>query len=174
MTTSGTNVDAQAAARRRKRMRRVNVIMRALLSLPFPTPLSSKLMLVTYTGRRTGKRYRQPLSYVVDPTTGSGDILLTPGGGNWTLSLGGGTPVLSRVRGRNVHLRPELIDDPAEVDQLLQRMAQLNPALIKFVPLPRAQDGSFELEPLRAAINHGFCVVRWHRHPAPTDSGPQA
>ena len=73
MTTSGTGFDAQAAARRRKRMRRVNVVMRVLLSIPFRTPLSSRLMLVTYTGRKTGKRYRQPLSYVVDPATGAGD-----------------------------------------------------------------------------------------------------
>lgn len=161
MTAPEVNLDAQAAARRRKRMRRVNVIMRALLSLPFRTPLSSRLMLVTYTGRKTGKQYRQPLSYVVDPTTAS--VLLTPGGGNWTLSLAAGTPVSSRIRGRSEQLRPELVNDPTQVGALLQQMAQLNPALVRFVPLPRAQDGTFEPEPLRAAIAHGFCVVRWHR-----------
>ncbi len=163
MTTSGTGIAARAAARRRKTMRRVNVIMRVLLSVPFRTPLSSKLMLVTYTGRKTGKRYRQPLSYVIDPATGAGDTLLTPGGGNWTLSLAGGTPVSSRLRGRTVPLRPELVDDPAEVNLLLQRMTQLNPRLVRFVPLPRAEDGTFEIEPLTAAIAHGFCIVRWHR-----------
>jgi hypothetical protein len=163
MTTSGINVDAEAAARRRKTMRRVNVIMRALLSIPFRTPLSSKLMLVTYTGRTTGKQYRQPLSYVVDPTTGADKVMLTPGGGNWTLSLAGGTPVSSRIAGRRVELRPELVDNPTEVGVLLQRMAELNPTLVKFVPLPRAEDGTFEPEPLRAAIDHGFRVVRWHR-----------
>ncbi len=176
MTTPGINVDAHAAARRRRTMRRVNVIMRALLSLPFRTPLSGRLMLVTYTGRKTGKRYRQPLSYVVDPTTGPGDnILLTPGGGNWTLSLAGGTPVSSRIRGRNVQLQPELVGNPTEVGQLLQRMAQLNPALTRFVPLPRAQDGTFEPEALRAAIAHGFCVVRWHcLDPGPTAPDPRS
>jgi hypothetical protein len=168
MTTSGINIDARAAAKRRKMMRRVNVIMRVLLSIPFRTPLSSRLMLVTYTGRKTGKRYRQPLSYVIDPTTASGNVLLTPGGGNWTLSLAGGTPVSSRIRGRSVQLRPELVDKPAEVGELLQQMAELNPALVKFVPLPRAEDGTFEPEPLRAAIAHGFRVVRWHR----LDAGP--
>ena len=39
-----------AAMRRRARiMRAVNVPMRAVLSLPFPTPLSGNLMLVSYT-----------------------------------------------------------------------------------------------------------------------------
>lgn len=163
MSTSATNLDARAAARRRTRMRRINVLMRVLLSIPFRTPLSSRLMLVSYTGRKTGKRYRQPLSYVIDPAAETDDILLTPGGGNWTLSLAAGSPVSSRIRGRDVRLRPELVDNPAVVGALLQQMAQLNPALVKFVPLPRGQDGVFEPEPLRGAIAHGFCVVRWHR-----------
>jgi hypothetical protein len=163
MTTSGINFDAQAAARRRRRMRRVNVIMRALLSLPFRTPLSSRLMLVTYRGRKTGKLYRQPLSYVIDPAPTTEDVLLTPGGGNWTLSLTGGEPVSARISGRSVALRPELVDDLTEVGALLERMTELNPALVRFVPLPRAQDGTFEPEPLRTAIAHGFRIVRWHR-----------
>jgi hypothetical protein len=49
---------------------------RKILGLPFPTPLGGRLMLVTLTGRRTGKTYHQPVSYVRD-----GNTLLTPGGG---------------------------------------------------------------------------------------------
>jgi hypothetical protein len=64
----------QAAMQRRARiMRAVNVPMRAALSLPFPTPLNANLMLIHYTGRKSGKAYRQPVSYVRD-----GDVLLTP------------------------------------------------------------------------------------------------
>ena len=51
---------SKAAMRRRTRiMRVVNVPMRAALSLPFATPLSGNLMLVSYT-------CRQPVSYVRD------------------------------------------------------------------------------------------------------------
>ena len=79
--------DAAAAGRRQARMMRVvNVPMRAVLSLPFPTPLSANLMLISYTGRKSGKTYRQPVSYVRD-----GDVLLTPGG----------SKLLSRWAGRN-------------------------------------------------------------------------
>ncbi len=57
----------QAAMRRRARiMRAANVPMRAALSLPFATPLSGNLMLISYTGRKSGKAYRQPVSYVCD------------------------------------------------------------------------------------------------------------
>jgi hypothetical protein len=63
-------------------MRLVNLPMRRILALPFPTPLGKRLMLAYLTGRSSGKSYRQPVSYVKD-----GDSLLTPGGGNWKLNL---------------------------------------------------------------------------------------
>ena len=47
----------QAAMRRRARiMRAVNVPMRAVLSLPFATPLSGNLMLTPTPAARPGKR----------------------------------------------------------------------------------------------------------------------
>jgi endonuclease YncB( thermonuclease family) len=97
----------QAAMRRRARiMRAVNVPMRAALTLPFATPLSGNLMLISYTGRKSGKAYRQPVSYVCD-----GDVLLTPGGGRWTLNLADGRPARIRLRGRDAPARPELVSD---------------------------------------------------------------
>jgi hypothetical protein len=68
-------------------MRVINVPMRMVLGLPFATPLSRRLMLVFLTGRKTGKSYRQPVSYVQQATT-----LLTPGGGKWKLNLQAGRP----------------------------------------------------------------------------------
>jgi deazaflavin-dependent oxidoreductase (nitroreductase family) len=147
-----------AAMRRRARiMRAVNVPMRAVLSLPVPTPLSANLMLISYTGRKTGKAYRQPVSYVRD-----GDALLTPGGGRWTLNLAGGRPVRIRWRGRQVAARPELVTDAAEAERLLGVIAAKNPRAARFIPIPRRGDGRPEPEALDAALRHGFCIVRWH------------
>jgi hypothetical protein len=56
-------------------IRVINVPIRAVLELPFATPLSGRLMLSFLTGRKTGKSYGQPLSYVRQGTT-----LLTPDG----------------------------------------------------------------------------------------------
>jgi hypothetical protein len=39
-------------------------------------------MLLSLRGRKCGKMYRQPVSFVRD-----GDTLLTPGGGRWKLNL---------------------------------------------------------------------------------------
>jgi hypothetical protein len=148
----------QAAMRRRARtMRTVNVPMRAVLGLPFPTPLSGNLMLLSYTGRKTGRSYRQPVSYVRD-----GDVLLTPGGGRWTLNLADGRPVKLRVRGRDVPVRPELVRDAAEVEHLLGVIAAKNPRAARFVPIPRRPDGRLDPAALDAALRHGFRIVRWH------------
>jgi hypothetical protein len=92
----------------------VNVPMRFILSLRASTPLSKRLMLVYLTGRKSGRQYRQPISYVRD-----GETLLTPGGGRWKLNLVEGEPTHVRLRGRDIFLRPELVRDPVEVDRLL-------------------------------------------------------
>jgi len=149
--------DTAALARRARMMRAVNVPMRAVLSLPVPTPLSGNLMLLSYTGRKSGKAYRQPVSYVRD-----GQVLLTPGGGRWTLNLAGGRPVRIRLRGRDVAARAELVTDPAEVERLLEVIAAGNPRAARFVPIPRRADGRLDPDVLDAAIKHGFCIVRWH------------
>src|SRR4051794_40860065 len=99
-----TTITAQPELERRARMmKRINVPMRVVLGLPFKTPLSSQLMLLSYTGRKTGRAYRQPVSYVRD-----GDVLLTPGGGKWKLNLDESAPVRLRLSGRDVLARPEL------------------------------------------------------------------
>jgi hypothetical protein len=150
--------NAAAAGRRQARMMRVvNVPMRAVLRLPFATPLSANLMLVSYTGVKSGKAYLQPVSYARD-----GETLLTPGGGRWTRNLKGGRRVTLRLRGRSVPAHADLVSDPAEVERLLDVIADGNPRAMRFIPLPRRPDGRLEPDALNAAIGHGFRIVRWH------------
>lgn len=154
----GRSIDRRMQARL---MRAANVPMRRVLGLPFATPLAGRLMLLTVTGRRSGKTYHQPVSYVRH-----GDVLLTPGGGRWTLNLAGGSPVKVRLAGRDLTARPELVTDPGQVEDLLEVMSKTNPGLQRFVRLPRTPAGTLEPTGLRNAIDHGFCVVRWHVDPA--------
>jgi F420H(2)-dependent quinone reductase len=138
-------------------MRVMNVPMRAVLSLPFPTPLGRRLMLVYLTGRKTGKRYRQPVSYVAD-----GDALLTPGGGNWKLNLVEGQPTRVRIRGKDRYATAEVIRSPENIEPLLEKMANANPMTEKFVRVPRDAQGHFDPARLQTAARFGFAIVRWH------------
>jgi deazaflavin-dependent oxidoreductase (nitroreductase family) len=138
-------------------MKAVNRPMRQVLRLPFPTPVGRRLMLVIHVGRRSGRIYRQPVSYVRD-----GDrTLLTPGGGRWTRNLTEDKAVELRINGRPVVARPELVRDPDDVTSLLGRMLAANPRLASFVPFVEP-DGRIDRDELVAAISYGFCVVRWH------------
>jgi F420H(2)-dependent quinone reductase len=139
----------------------VNVPMRLVLGLPISTPLSKRLMLAHLTGRKSGRHYRQPISYVRD-----GETLLTPGGGRWKLNLVQGQPTRVQLRGRDISLLPELVRDPAEVDRLLGVMSAKNPMVGRFVPIPKSADGHYDRDRLDLAIRHGFGIVRW----SPDDS----
>jgi hypothetical protein len=144
----------------------VNVPMRALLGLPFATPPGRRLMLVFLTGRRTGKSYRQPVSYVRD-----GAALLTPGGGNWKRNLAEGRPERIRLRGRDVLARPEIVDDADEIERLLAVMTTANPMVGRFVAIPKGPDGRFDRARLDAAVRYGFRIIRWHLDEAETPAG---
>lgn len=163
--------EPMTAARMRRQariMRIVNVPMRRLLKLPFPTPLNRRLMLLTSTGRRSGRVYQQPVSYVPD-----GAVLLTPGGGRWTLNLTDERPVRLRLRGRDRRAVPELVRDPAEATRLLQKMLAGNPRLASFVPVIDEQR-QVDRARLANALDHGFCIVRWHLDDPAAGNNPSA
>jgi hypothetical protein len=160
MTTSSQRPTGRRAQARF--MRIVNVPMRALLGLPFQTPLSGRLMLVHLTGRHSGRRYRQPVSYVRH-----GEALLTPGGGNWKLNLVDGQPVRIRLKGRDITARPELISDVGQIEHLLGVLVAVNPRAARFIRIPRDATGNFDNAALEDAVRYGFRIVRW----LPQDAG---
>ena len=137
-------------------MRWINVPMRLALRLPFRTPLNQQLMLLRFTGRKSGKTYRQPVSYIPD-----GETLLTPGGGTWKRNLREDRAITIWLRGRKVAARPEFVRDPVEVVRLLSKMMDANPRVTAFVPVMGA-DGQVDRDKLDNAIRYGFCIIRWH------------
>ncbi len=151
MTTSPKRPAGRRAQARL--MRIVNVPMRAVLGLPFPTPLGSRLMLVYLTGRRSGRHYRQPVSYVH-----YGDALLTPGGGNWKLNLLDGQPVHVRLRGHDITARPDLVSDVDQIESLLGVLVAKNPRSTSFIRIPRDAAGNFDHDVLENAARHGFRI----------------
>ncbi len=138
-------------------MSMLNVFMRPILRLPFPTPLTKRLMLVSFTGRKTSKAYQQPVSYVQQ-----GHTLLTPGGGKWKLNLREDQSVRIRLRGQDVFARPEFVKDPDEVEHLICVMAVANPTVGTFVGIPKGPDGRLDCDRLETALKYGFMIVRWH------------
>jgi len=143
----------------------VNGFMRALLGLRLPTPLGKRLMLVDLTGRKTGRRYRQPVSYVRH-----GQVLLTPGGGNWKRNLKPGQPVRLHINGRDQTAIPEIVIDPDAAADLLAVMIAANPAVTRFSGIGLDTDGRPDRQRVDQALEHGFAIIRWCLNQPPPDA----
>jgi deazaflavin-dependent oxidoreductase (nitroreductase family) len=133
----------------------LNPFMRFMLRRPIRR-MQEQLLLLSFTGRRSGKRYTIPLSYT-EEDDGS---LLVPGGGAWKRNLQPGRPVAVRLRGADRVADPELILDPDEIERLLPRMYAGNSRVESFVGVPIGPNGKPDRPRLEQAIGEGFAIVR--------------
>ncbi len=99
-----------------------NVFIIPLLKSPLHGSLSSQIMLITFTGRRTGKTYTTPVEYRRE-----GDTILVSSfkDRRWWKNLQGGAPVRLRVRGQDL---------PGVAQVFTQDMRNFEPALRAMYP----------------------------------------
>jgi deazaflavin-dependent oxidoreductase (nitroreductase family) len=99
-------------------LRFVNPIMKALLRSPLHRLLSKKLMLLTVTGRRTGRTYTLPVGRFESP---DGTFVLSAGGG-WRHNLRGGADVRVTLAGREHAAHAVLEEDPARTAEVFKTL----------------------------------------------------
>lgn len=101
-------------------VRAFNVVLRALL----PSPLGRgvrEFMLLAFTGRKSGRRYRVPVTAHRDP---GGLYVLTPA--SWRLNFTGGADADVTFAGRTTPMHGVLVDDEDAVVRLyFDRITQL-------------------------------------------------
>jgi F420H(2)-dependent quinone reductase len=133
-------------------------VVRWVLSGRAHSLMSRQLLLVTFTGRRTGRSFTTAVSYVRD-----GNELLIPGGGGWWKNLGSG-PVTVRLRGSRMPVVPEVITESDGMSEVLRRMMDGNPAVSAFTGIGRGDKGLPRPDDLERERRRGFVVVRLHLH----------
>ncbi|MCB0183370.1 MAG: nitroreductase family deazaflavin-dependent oxidoreductase, partial [Caldilineaceae bacterium] len=76
-----------------------NPMLKWLLRSPWHAAASNEVLLITVTGRKTGKRYTTPVNYVRD-----GDVLsvLSHAHRTWWRNLRGGAPVTIVLQGKTI------------------------------------------------------------------------
>ena len=100
-------------------MRLVNPAMRFLLRSPLAGLVRNQFMVLSFTGRKTGRAYSIPLSaHLIDGQ------LYALTGSSWKQNFRGGGPVQVVYDGKTTAMRGELIRDRALVSDLLLRCAQ--------------------------------------------------
>ncbi|MER5772348.1 PNPOx family protein [Streptomyces sp. NPDC001985] len=102
--------------------RAANRVIRPLLGSRLHAPLSRRLMLLEYTGHRSGRHYTVPVGYRRWGDAGD-EVIATSIGTSWPVSLRGGQPVRLRLRGRWHTAKPTIVERPDEVAALLGELA---------------------------------------------------
>jgi deazaflavin-dependent oxidoreductase (nitroreductase family) len=106
-----------------------NPIMMWILRSPLHGLLSGSTMLMTYTGRKSGKTYSTPVNYIRD-----GEAL-------WTVSFRDRTwwkslrdsPVTVRVQGKDLPGVAKAITEPQQVTDALVAYLQKAPHIVKYL-----------------------------------------
>lgn len=94
----------------------ISPIMKALLRSPLHRLLSGALMLLTYTGRKTGKQYTIPIGYFAWDT----DELMAFSSARWWTNVRDGKPVTLLVKGRQVEAVPTVVHEREAVIKTLE------------------------------------------------------
>ena len=87
----------------------LNTILRVILRSPLHGLVSSKLMLISFRGRKSGRIFTTPVSYM---QTGRAVTLFTHA--EWWRNLVGGAPVTLCIKGKKLEATTEAIADDNE------------------------------------------------------------
>ncbi|HTO45546.1 MAG TPA: nitroreductase/quinone reductase family protein [Burkholderiales bacterium] len=117
----------------------INPAVRFLLRSPIHWLWSGSLMLITFTGRRTGKAYTTPVRYLE-----SGDAVWVFTGleTRWWKNLGGGATVSLRIRGEENLYRTEVVADaPDKIRSALGEFLAHFPQDVPYYEIALGADG---------------------------------
>jgi hypothetical protein len=91
----------------------MNATLSLLLRSPLHGLMSDKLMLISFTGRKSGKKFTTPVTYTrINDTT-----VAFFSNGNWWKNLEGGAPVTVLIAGRTYTAQAEPTRDVATVER---------------------------------------------------------
>ena len=115
-----------------------NTFVGAILRSPLHGLLSKNMMLITFTGRVSGKRYTTPVNYLL-----IGDMLYVVSLRNrtWWRNLRGGGPVTLRLNGEKVRGWGDVIEDDEGIHHHLLAYLQEAPNLATYFGVGLDVDG---------------------------------
>lgn len=121
--TDNTNSEQQKTNKPSLSLRIANPIMKLLLRSRLHGAASSQILLITVTGRKTGKRYTTPVNYVQNEEQLS---VISHKHRTWWRNLRGGAPVLLHLRGEKVEAQATVIEDAEAVaERLIEHLREV-------------------------------------------------
>jgi len=135
----------------------LNKTMKFVLSSPLHGMVSQSTLLITFTGRMSGKAYTTPVSY-----SQHGNQVLVFTHASWWKNLGSGAPVTLRLRGRELHglAQPEVSDKRAIAIGLAAHLRAV-PFDARYYDVTFNENGNPRTEEVQAAVKT-VVMIRIH------------
>ena len=134
-----------------------NKFMRLLLRSPLHVLASGSVILLTFRGRKSGRVYTVPVSYVRD---GRAFVCFTSGEwAAWWKNLRGGAPVTATVRGRRLDARAQVFTEGDEVVAGLDALLRAFPGTAVRYGVALGSGGLSEASEVAAAVRGGRAVM---------------
>jgi deazaflavin-dependent oxidoreductase (nitroreductase family) len=118
----------------------LNQFPKAILRSPLHSLMSRRFLLLSFQGRKTGRRYQLPLAYL----RRNGNVIMTTDSG-WWRNLKGGRPVQLQLTGRTLKGTAWAVTDDAEVGAALRELLAAQPSYARLAGLHTNADGSLDL-----------------------------
>jgi deazaflavin-dependent oxidoreductase (nitroreductase family) len=127
-----------------------NHTMEFFLRSPLHGVVSKSLLLITFTGRKSGKNYTTPVSYSQD-----GDQVSVFSHAAWWKNLRGGAPVTLRIRGRELQgLAEPVAEDKQAVAAGLAEHLRKVPGDARFYGVTVDDQGQPKAEDVEKAVGN--------------------
>jgi len=132
-----------------------NFFMKAIVNSPLHPMLGSNFAVITFEGRKSGKRYSTPIN-----VTRNGDAFTAVSlrSRTWWRNLRGGQQAQLRVSGRQYEVRGEVLEDQGAVADGLAQYFKQNPAYAKYFSVRLAPDGQPSGEDLDRAADERVII----------------
>jgi deazaflavin-dependent oxidoreductase (nitroreductase family) len=128
-----------------------------LLRSPLHSLLDKQTMLITITGRKSGKRYTLPVSYVRD---GENLLVISQRDRTWWKNLLGGAQVSVSLQGHTLKARGETFTDTEMGAKILLQILQRVPWYQRLLHLPLDANGQPEHPEDLTRLAQDHVVVR--------------
>jgi deazaflavin-dependent oxidoreductase (nitroreductase family) len=133
-----------------------NPIMSWMIRSPLHFMVSKNMMLMTYTGRKSGKSYSTPMNYLA---MNGGLYTNSYRDRVWWRNLRGGAEVTLRLKGEDVPAHAEVIEDQSVVADSLRLYLKTAPQLAKYMDVELDESGNPHPEDI-ARLTQEMVLVR--------------
>ncbi len=134
-----------------------NPIMIALLRSPLHSLVDKQTMVITVTGRKSGKRYTFPVSYIRDGET---LLVISQKDRTWWKNLRNGAQVTVFLQGHALQARGETLTDTGMAANILLQILRQVPAYQRLLHLPLDATGQPEHPEALTRLAQDHVIVR--------------